>query len=153
MQSYLPYDCGWWIICSFLAIWSVIILTRCGLVTSYGDNLGQHWLRKWFVAWRHEAISCNIALSKVFCAIHLLYPRHVLGNYNFKITTTWHTTKWVNGRIYFPWESQYCFRSWFCQCNDFFLSLGSIFTHYANNGTRAQVCIIHPFTNMVELWS
>ena len=31
--------------------------TRCGLVTPHGDvELGQHWLRKWLVAWRHQAI-------------------------------------------------------------------------------------------------
>ena len=36
-------------------------------------SLGQHWLRKWLVACRHQAISLtNIDLSsKVFCGIHL----------------------------------------------------------------------------------
>ena len=33
-------------------------LNRCGLVMSYGDrDLGQHWFRKWLVAWRHQAIT------------------------------------------------------------------------------------------------
>ena len=27
-------------------------------MTSYGDtDLGQHWLRQWLVAWRHQAIT------------------------------------------------------------------------------------------------
>ena len=35
-------------------------LTHCGLVTPYGDkDLGQHWLRKWLVAWQHQAITWN----------------------------------------------------------------------------------------------
>ena len=42
-------------------------LTHCGLVTLYGDmELGQHWLRKWLVAWRHQAITwTNVDLSLV----------------------------------------------------------------------------------------
>ena len=33
-------------------------LTHCGLVTPYGDrDLGQHWLRQWLVALRHQAIT------------------------------------------------------------------------------------------------
>ena len=36
-------------------------LTHCGPVTSYGDrDLGQHWLRYWFVAWRHQAITWTL---------------------------------------------------------------------------------------------
>ena len=33
----------------------------------YGDtDLGQHWLRWWFVAWRHQAItSTSVDLSSV----------------------------------------------------------------------------------------
>ena len=32
--------------------------THCGLVTPWGDiNLGQHWLRWWLGAWRHQAIT------------------------------------------------------------------------------------------------
>ena len=35
-----------------------VTLTDCGLATPYGDrNLGQHWLRLWLVAWRHQAIT------------------------------------------------------------------------------------------------
>ena len=42
-------------------------LTHCGLVTPYGDiDLGQHWLRKWLVAWRHQAINwTNVGWSSV----------------------------------------------------------------------------------------
>ena len=38
-----------------------------GLVTPYGDrDLGQHWLRQWLVAWRHQAITwTNVDLSSV----------------------------------------------------------------------------------------
>ena len=41
--------------------------THCGLVTPYGDtDLGQHWLRKWLVAWRHQAITwTSVDLSSV----------------------------------------------------------------------------------------
>ena len=36
-------------------------LTHFGLVTPYGDrDLGHHWLRKWLVAWRHQAITWTI---------------------------------------------------------------------------------------------
>ena len=40
-------------------------LTHCGLVTPYGGrDLGQHWFRQWFVAWRHQAITwTNVDLS------------------------------------------------------------------------------------------
>ena len=32
--------------------------THCGLVTPFGDiDLGQHWLREWLGAWRHQAIT------------------------------------------------------------------------------------------------
>ena len=32
--------------------------THCGMVMPYGDiELGQHWLRAWFVAWWHQAIT------------------------------------------------------------------------------------------------
>ena len=41
------------------------MLTHWGLVTPYGDvDLGQHWLRQWLVAWRHQAITwTNVDLS------------------------------------------------------------------------------------------
>ena len=50
------------------------MLTHCGLMTPYGDtNPGQHWLRKWLVAWRHQAITwTNVDLSSVRSSgIHL----------------------------------------------------------------------------------
>ena len=45
--------------------WGYYALTHWGLVTSYGDrDLGQHWLRWWLVAWRHQAITwTNMDLS------------------------------------------------------------------------------------------
>ena len=49
-------------------------LTHCGPVTSYGNiDLGQHWLRQWLVAWRHQAITWAIDdLSAVrSCDIHV----------------------------------------------------------------------------------
>ena len=49
------------------------ILTHCGLSTPYGDiNLGQHYLRKWLSAWRHQAIIRTKDLSSVKSSgIHL----------------------------------------------------------------------------------
>ena len=50
------------------------ILTHCDLVMPYGDiDLGQHWLREWLVAWRHQAIIwTNVGLSSVrSIVIHL----------------------------------------------------------------------------------
>ena len=52
----------------YLPIVSIISvsLTHCGLVTPYGDvELGQHWLRFWLVAWRHQAITWTVDLSSV----------------------------------------------------------------------------------------
>ena len=49
-------------------------LTHCGLVTPYGGrDLGQHWFRKWLVAWRHQAITwIKVDLSSVRSSgIHL----------------------------------------------------------------------------------
>ena len=49
-------------------------LTHGGLMTPYGDmELGQHWLRWWLVAWRHQAITwTNVDLSSVRSSdIHL----------------------------------------------------------------------------------
>ena len=43
-------------------------------MTPYGDSdLGQHWLRQWLVAWRHQAITwTNVDLSSVRLSdIHL----------------------------------------------------------------------------------
>ena len=41
--------------------------THCGPVMPYGDrDLGQHWLRWWLVAWRHQAITwTNVDWSSV----------------------------------------------------------------------------------------
>ena len=58
-------------------------------------NLGQHWLRQWFIARSHKAITwTNVDLSsKVFCGIHLraisqeLHPK---DNYTFKIVYCYH---------------------------------------------------------------
>ena len=40
-------------------------LTQYGLVMPYGDtDLGQHWLRQWFVVWQYQGItSANVGLS------------------------------------------------------------------------------------------
>ena len=45
--------------------WFKFHLTHWGLVTPFGDiDLGQHWLRWWLVAWRHQAITwTNVDLS------------------------------------------------------------------------------------------
>ena len=55
---------GYWHICASLGLDE---LTHWGLVTPYGDrDLGQHWLRKWLVAWRHQAITwTNVDWSSV----------------------------------------------------------------------------------------
>ena len=44
-----------------------LVLTHCGLVTPYGyRDLGQHWLKQWLVAWRHQAITwINVDWSSV----------------------------------------------------------------------------------------
>ena len=44
-----------------------ICLTHCGLVTPYGDmELGEHRLRQWLAAWRHQAITwTKVDLSSV----------------------------------------------------------------------------------------
>ena len=46
---------------------------HCGLVPPYGDmELGQHWLRQWLVAWRHQAITwTNVDWSVRSHGIHL----------------------------------------------------------------------------------
>ena len=49
-------------------------LTYCGLVMPDGDrDLGQHWLRQWIVAWRHQAITwTNVDWSSMkFSDIHI----------------------------------------------------------------------------------
>ena len=49
-------------------------LTHWGLLMPYGDiDLGQHWLRLWLDAFRHQAITwTNVdLLSEVSCGNHL----------------------------------------------------------------------------------
>ena len=55
----------------FLNTWFV---THWGMVMLHGDlDLGQHWLRLWFVAWQHLVITWIIVDSslEVFYSIHL----------------------------------------------------------------------------------
>ena len=60
-------------------------LTHCGLVTPYGDmELGQHCLRQWLVAWRHQAITwTNVdsyqwgPMTITWWQFHQRYPSHV----------------------------------------------------------------------------
>ena len=44
-----------------------VALTHCGLVMPYGcRDLGQHWFRKWLVAWWHQAITwTNVDMSSL----------------------------------------------------------------------------------------
>ena len=52
-----------------------LFLTHWGLVAPFSDiDLGQHWLRLWLVAWRHQAITwTNVDLSSVRSSgIHLM---------------------------------------------------------------------------------
>ena len=46
-------------------ICSISCFNSLWIVTPYGDiDLGQHWLRQWLVAWRHQAINwTNVDLS------------------------------------------------------------------------------------------
>ena len=49
-----------------------LTVTHCGLVMPYGNtNPGQHWLRKWLVAWCHQTITWStVYLSLMgFCGI------------------------------------------------------------------------------------
>ena len=43
----------------YISCWNKILkLTHCSIVTPCGDiDLGQHWPRKWLVAWRHQTIT------------------------------------------------------------------------------------------------
>ena len=71
-----------------------IPLTHCGLETPYGDiDLGQHWLRQWLVAWRHQVITwTNVDLSSVRSScIHLMaisqeIHQSSMNKINMKIT-------------------------------------------------------------------
>ena len=56
-------------------------LTHWGLVTPYGSrDLGQHWLRQWLGAWRHQAITwTNVDLSSLRSSdIHLRAVSHLI---------------------------------------------------------------------------
>ena len=64
----------WWL--DYWRIYASLVLnelTHCGLVTSCGIDLGQHWIKLWLLGWCHQAITwTNIDLpSKVFSGIHL----------------------------------------------------------------------------------
>ena len=69
-------------------------LAHCGLVTPCGDrDLGQHWLRKWLVVWRHQAITwTNVDWSSVessdihIRAISQEMPRPSITKIHLKIT-------------------------------------------------------------------
>ena len=90
-------------------------------MTPYGDmDLGQHWLRLWLVAWRHQAITwTSVDLSSVmFCGIH---PRALsykdfkipinktrLKIENFKITSKSHRGQWVQRCLECYPESFHC---------------------------------------------
>ena len=66
-------------------------LTHSGLLTPYGDiGLGQHWLRWWLVAWRHQAITwTSVDLSSVTSSgIHLRAISHKIPQ-SFR-------SQWVN---------------------------------------------------------
>ena len=68
-------------------------LTHCGLVMPYGGiDWGQHWLRWWLVAWRHQAITwTNVGDSLMrCCGIHLRailhrVPKLLFHTMNLKI--------------------------------------------------------------------
>ena len=50
------------------------VFNICGLVTAYCViDLGQHKLKQWLVAWRHQAITCtNTDISSIgSCDVHL----------------------------------------------------------------------------------
>ena len=88
-----------------IQLWKV--LTRRGLVMPYGDSdLGQHWLRCWFVAWWHQAITWTnlISISEVLWHLPesnftasgqttILYNE--FESYIFTITTTSPRGQWV----------------------------------------------------------
>ena len=63
-------------------LWSNRISSHCGLAKPYGSiDLGQHWLGKWIVASRHQAIPwINFHLSSVRTSdIHLRAISQVLA--------------------------------------------------------------------------
>ena len=88
-----------------IQLWKV--LTRRGLVMPYGDSdLGQHWLRCWFVAWRHQAITWTNLISISEVLWHLPESNFTVSgqttilynefeSYSFTITTTSPRGQWV----------------------------------------------------------
>ena len=57
--------------------------THCVLLMPYDDiNLGQHWHRKWFVAWWHQAITWTSVDSRILTSISVQFYR----KYNTVIT-------------------------------------------------------------------
>ena len=59
LHSYFQACCCW-------LLQDRTALTRCGLVTPYGNiDQCQHWFRQWLVAWQHQAITwTNVDISK-----------------------------------------------------------------------------------------
>ena len=50
------------------------ILTHWGLVMPYGDiDLGQHWLRWWLLAWRHQSITWTILTYHKYGPVTLIW--------------------------------------------------------------------------------
>ena len=69
-------------------------LTHWGLVTPYGViDLGQHWLRLWLVAWRHQAITCtNVDLRTLASYSYQYYSyinKYTCKNLHFEIIFPW----------------------------------------------------------------
>ena len=84
-------------------------LTHCGWLISYGDiDLGQHWLRKWLIAWWYQAITwinVEFLLGRIYgiqlgaisqWVSKLLFCICEFQNCTFKITTTTPSGQWVN---------------------------------------------------------
>ena len=71
-------------------------LTHYGLVTPYGDrDLGQHWPRKWLVAWWHQSITwtnVNLPSTRSSC-IH----SRVIFTWILKISTS--TMRWKSTHL------------------------------------------------------
>ena len=63
-----------WHSCVVIVVITLSASTHCGLTTPYGDiGLGQHVLKQWLVAWRHQSNTwTNVDQSSVrFWGIHL----------------------------------------------------------------------------------
>ena len=72
-------------------------------MTPYGDRkLGQHWIRLWFVAWRHQAITwTNVDLSSVRSKVNFTAGTAAINHcnwlekYSFKISLKYPRPPWV----------------------------------------------------------